>query len=66
MPALSYREWGAVIGVVLVVLGAWLGVGITAVAIVCGIIGYLVGRFLEGELDIGAIQQRARGRRDLR
>ncbi len=63
MPVWSYREWGAIIGVVLVVIGIWLGVGDAAIAIVGGIIGYLIGRFLEGELDFGDLQERARRRR---
>jgi len=60
--AFSYREWGAIIGVGLVLVGTTLGVGITVVAIVLGIIGYLVGRFLEGELDVEGLQERVRGR----
>ncbi len=66
MPVWSYREWGAIIGVVLVVIGIWLGVGDAAIAIVGGIIGYLIGRFLEGELDFGDLQERARRRRGMR
>ena len=66
MPVLTYREWGAIIGVVLVVIGIWHGAGAAAIAIVGGIIGYLIGRFLEGELDLGDLQERARRRRGLR
>ncbi|WP_273844067.1 hypothetical protein [Rubrobacter calidifluminis] len=62
MSSFSYREWGAIIGVGLVIVGSTLGVGITVVAIILGIVGYLVGRFLEGELDVEEIQERVRGR----
>jgi hypothetical protein len=38
-------------------------VGAAAIAIIGGVIGYFVGAFLDGELDIEDIRARAQGRR---
>lgn len=58
----NYREWGAIIGVALVIISALLGVGIAALAVIGGLVGYLIGRFMEGELDLSSVQERARQR----
>lgn len=56
------KQWGAVIGVILVLAVALVGAGITALAVLAGIAGYFVGKFLDGELDLEEIQNRVRGR----
>lgn len=56
------KHWGALIGVLLIVGIAEIGVGLTALAVLFGIGGYLVGKFLDGELDLQEIQDRAQGR----
>lgn len=59
----TYKQWGALIGGLLIVLIATLGVGTTALVVIFAVIGYFVGAFLEGELDIEDIRARAQGRR---
>lgn len=41
---------------------ALVGIGETALVVIFGVIGYLVGKFLDGELDVQDIQQRAQRR----
>jgi hypothetical protein len=57
------KQWGAVIGVLLVFLASVIGIGLTAVAVLFGIAGYFIGKFLDGEIDIEDIRERAQGRR---
>jgi hypothetical protein len=57
------KQWGAVIGVLLVFLASVIGVGLTAIAVLFGIAGYFIGKFLDGEIDIEDIRDRAQGRR---
>lgn len=57
------KHWGAVIGVVLVFLIALIGWAFTALAILIGIIGYMIGKFLDGEVDLDDLRNRAQGRR---
>jgi hypothetical protein len=52
-----------VIGIVLVFLLVIIGPGYTALAILVGIIGYLIGKFLDGEIDLEDLRARAQGRR---
>ena len=56
------KQWGAVIGAVVLLVIAWLGVGAAALVILGGVIGYFVGSFLDGELDLSDIQRRAQRR----
>ena len=58
----TYKQWGALIGALVVFSIALVGIGATAVAVIFGVIGYFVGKFLDGELDLQDIQQRAQGR----
>lgn len=57
------KQWGAVIGVVLIFLIAVIGWAFTALAILIGAIGYFIGKFLDGEVDIEDLRARAQGRR---
>lgn len=63
MATWTNKQWGAVIGVVLVFLIVIIGWGPTALAILLGIIGYLIGKFLDGEVDLEDLRARAQGRR---
>lgn len=58
----SSRHWGAIIGVVLIVLIAAVGAGYTALAIIAGVIGYFAGKFVDGEISSEEIRDRAQGR----
>ena len=59
---LSYAQWGAIIGVLLVFITAVQNIGVTALVVIFGALGYFIGRFLDGDLDLSQIQQRAQGR----
>lgn len=63
MATWTNKHWGAAIGVLLVFLIAFIGWGPTALAILIGLIGYLIGKFLDGEIDLEDIRARAQGRR---
>ncbi len=59
---MTYKQWGALIGFVLVFSAYLIGVGPTAIAVLFGLVGYLIGKFLDGELDVEDIRARAQGR----
>lgn len=63
MATWTNKQWGAVIGVALVFLIALIGWAFTALAILVGIVGYMVGKFLDGEVDLEDLRDRAQGRR---
>lgn len=64
MATWTNKHWGALIGGLLVFLAATIGVGATALVVIFGVIGYFVGKFLDGELDLEDIRARAQGRYD--
>ena len=51
------------IGAVVVFLMITISIGATALVVIGGIVGYLVGKFLDGELDLEDIRERAQRRR---
>ncbi len=57
------KHWGALIGAVVVFLMITISIGATALVVIGGIVGYLVGKFLDGELDLEGIRERAQRRR---
>ena len=63
MATWTYKQWGAVIGALIVFSIALVGVGETALVVIFGVIGYFLGKFLDGELNLQDIQQRAQQRR---
>lgn len=56
------KHWGALIGGLLVFLIALIGVGITALIVVFAVIGYIIGKYLDGEVDLEEVRARAQGR----
>ncbi len=62
MQAWSNKHWGALIGGLVVVLTAWMGLGVTALVVLLAIAGYFIGKFLDGELDLEEVQGRAQER----
>ncbi|MBA3472822.1 MAG: hypothetical protein H0T57_06250 [Rubrobacter sp.] len=56
------KHWGALIGALLLLVIAWLGFGAAALVVLGGVVGYFVGSFLDGELDLSDIQRRAQRR----
>ena len=63
MATWTYKQWGALIGALVVFSIALVGIGETALVVIFGVIGYFVGKFLDGELNLQDIQQRAQGGR---
>ncbi len=63
MATWTYKQWGAVIGALVVFSIALVGIGETALVVIFGVVGYFVGKFLDGELNLQDVQQRAQGRR---
>ncbi len=43
---------GLVVGLLVGIVWMWLGPEKLVVVLVCGVIGYVIGRILEGELDV--------------
>ncbi|CAA9449324.1 MAG: hypothetical protein AVDCRST_MAG28-1205 [uncultured Rubrobacteraceae bacterium] len=62
MDTWTNKQWGAVIGAVVLLVITWLGVGAAALVVLGGVAGYFVGSFLDGELDLSDIQRRAQRR----
>jgi hypothetical protein len=56
------KHWGALIGAVLLLVIAWLGFGAAALVVLGGVVGYFVGSFLDGELDLSDLQRRTQRR----
>ena len=63
MATWTNKQWGALIGGLIVFLIALIGLGATALVVLVAVIGYFVGMFLDGELTVEDIQARAQGRR---
>ena len=59
----SNKQWGAVIGALAMFSMFLLGFSATIVVVLFGILGYFVGKFLDGELDLEDIRDRAQRRR---
>ena len=57
------KQWGALIGALLVFSIALIGLGATALVVLFGVAGYFVGKFLDGELDVEDVRERAQRRR---
>jgi membrane protein YqaA with SNARE-associated domain len=57
------KNWGALIGAAILLVIAWLGVGAAALVVLGGVIGYFIGKFLDGEIDVEDVRERAQGRR---
>ncbi len=62
MSTWTYKQWGALIGALLMFSIALVGFGETALVVIFGVIVYFLGKFLDGELDVQDIQQRAQRR----
>lgn len=63
MATWTNKQWGALIAGVIVFLIFLLGLGEAAVVVIFAILGYFIGKFLDGELDTEDIRARAQGRR---
>jgi hypothetical protein len=63
MATWTNKQWGALIAGVVVFLIFLLGLGEAAVVVLFAILGYFIGKFLDGELDTEDLRARAQGRR---
>lgn len=61
MSTWTNKHWGALFGALLVFLIAWLGIGTTALVVIFGVVGYFIGKFLDGELDLEDIRAQGGG-----
>jgi hypothetical protein len=57
------KHWGASIGAAVLLVITWLGLGAAALVVLGGVIGYFIGKFLDGEIDVEDVRERAQGRR---
>jgi uncharacterized membrane protein len=57
------KHWGALIGALVLFAMFEIGFEETIIVVLFGILGYFIGKFLDGELDIEDIRARAQGRR---
>lgn len=60
------KQWGALIGALIMFSVALVGFGGTALVVLFGVLGYFVGKFLDGELDLEDIRERSQRRRQPR
>ncbi len=60
------KQWGALIGAVATFLIIVIGLDKTALVALIGVLGYLVGKFLDGDFDIEDIRERSQRRRQPR
>lgn len=57
------KHWGAVIGALVLFSMFLIGFEETLVVVLFGVVGYFIGRYLDGDLDLEDIRARAQGRR---
>jgi uncharacterized membrane protein len=62
MATWTNKQWGAVIGALVLFSMYWIGFTQTLVVVLFGIIGYFIGKYLDGEIDTEDIRARAQGR----
>ncbi|MBA2714048.1 MAG: DUF2273 domain-containing protein [Rubrobacteraceae bacterium] len=63
MATWTNKQWGAVIGALALFSMYLIGFTQTLVVVLFGIIGYFIGKYLDGEIDTEDIRARAQGRR---
>ena len=57
------KHWGALIGALVLFAMFEIGFEETIIVVLFGILGYFIGKFLDGEFDIADIRARDPGRR---
>jgi uncharacterized membrane protein len=57
------KQWGAVIGALVMFSIVLVGFEETAIVVLFGVLGYFVGKFLDGEIDIEDLRERSQRRR---
>jgi uncharacterized membrane protein len=64
MAAWTNKQWGAVIGALVLFSMFVIGFEQTLVVVLFGVIGYVIGKYLDGEIDPEDIRARAQGRQN--
>ncbi len=64
MAAWTNKQWGAVIGALVLFSMFLIGFEQTLVVVLFGVIGYVIGKYLDGEIDTEDIRARAQGRQN--
>ncbi len=62
MATWTYKQWGALIGALVAFSIGLIGFDETILVVLVGVICYFVGKFLDGELDVEDIRNRAQRR----
>ncbi len=62
MANFTNKHWGAIIGGIILFLIAVYGIGVAALVVIGAVVGYFVGKYLDGEIDPEDIRARAQGR----
>jgi uncharacterized membrane protein len=57
------KQWGAVIGSLVMFSIVLVGFEETVIVVLFGVLGYFVGKFLDGEIDIEDLRERSQRRR---
>jgi uncharacterized membrane protein len=60
------KHWGAVIGALVMFSIALIGLDDTALVVLVGVVGYFVGKFLDGDFDLEDVRERFQRRRQPR
>ncbi len=60
------KQWGALIGVVVMFLIIVIGIEETALVALIGVLGYFIGKYLDGDFDLEDIRDRTQRRREPR
>ena len=64
MATWTNKQWGAVIGALVLFSMYLIGFTQTLVVVLFGIVGYFIGKYLDGEIDTEDLRARAQGRRE--
>ncbi len=60
------KQWGALIGAVVMFLIIVIGIEETALVALIGVLGYFIGKYLDGDFDLEDIRDRTQRRREPR
>jgi uncharacterized membrane protein len=64
MATWTNKQWGAVIGALVLFSMYLIGFTQTLVVVLFAIVGYFIGKYLDGEIDTEDLRARAQGRRE--
>ena len=62
MATMTNKHWGAIIGALVLFSMFLIGFEETLVVVLFGVVGYFIGKYLDGEIDPEDLRVRAQGR----